>query len=108
MNQNVCSEVTLAVDTKKYGIRIHKALFRQLGSPSQIQLLVNPEAKLVAIQSVESGTPGKQSHRIVVSRMQSEKSYASRVQREEKEPCTAFVNEQTACAGNCWTVQSTF
>ena len=68
MNQNVCSEVTLAVDTKKYGIRIHKALFRQLGSPSQIQLLV-------AIQSVESGTPGKQSHRIVVSRMQSEKSY---------------------------------
>ena len=71
MNQNVCSEVTLAVDTKKYGIRIHKALFRQLGSPSQI----NPEAKLVAIQSVESGTPGKQSHRIVVSRMQSEKSY---------------------------------
>lgn len=75
MNQNVCSEVTLAVDTKKYGIRIHKALFRQLGSPSQIQLLVNPEAKLVAIQSVESGTPGKQSHRIVVSRMQSEKSY---------------------------------
>ena len=63
MNQNVCSEVTLAVDTKKYGIRIHKALFRQLGSPSQIQ------------QSVESGTPGKQSHRIVVSRMQSEKSY---------------------------------
>ena len=73
MNQNVCSEVTLAVDTKKYGIRIHKALFRQLGSPSQIQLLVNPEAKLVAIQSVESGTPGKQSHRIVVSR--SEKSY---------------------------------
>ena len=75
MNQNVCSEVTLAVDTKMYGIRIHKALFRQLGSPSQIQLLVNPEAKLVAIQSVESGTPGKQSHRIVVSRMQSEKSY---------------------------------
>lgn len=75
MNQNVCSEVTLAVDTKKYGIRIHKALFRQLGSPGQIQLLVNPEAKLVAIQSVESGTPGKQSHRIVASQMQSEKSY---------------------------------
>ena len=64
MNQNVCSEVTLAVDTKKYGIRIHKALFRQLGSPSQIQLLVNPEAKLVA-----------QNHLIIFSRMQSEKSY---------------------------------
>ena len=56
MGQYACSEVTLAVDTKKYGIRIHKALFRQLGSPSQIQLLVNPEAKLVAIQPVEKGT----------------------------------------------------
>ena len=31
MAQHACSEVTLAVDTKKYGIRIHKALFRQLG-----------------------------------------------------------------------------
>ena len=62
MAQHACSEVTLAVDTKKYGIRIHKALFRQLGSPSQIQLLVNPEAKLVAIQPVEKGTPGKQGH----------------------------------------------
>ena len=72
MAQHACSEVTLAVDTKKYGIRIHKALFRQLGSPSQIQLLVNPEAKLVAIQPVEKGTPGKQGHRIVASRMQSE------------------------------------
>lgn len=57
MAQHACSEVTLAVDTKKYGIRIHKALFRQLGSPSQIQLLVNPEAKLVAIQPVEKGHP---------------------------------------------------
>ena len=75
MGQHACSEVTLAVDTKKYGIRIHKALFRQLGSPSQIQLLVNPEAKLVAIQPVEKGTPGKQGHRIIASRMQSENSY---------------------------------
>lgn len=40
-----------------------------------IQLLVNPEAKLVAIQPVEKGTPGKQGHRIVASRMQSERSY---------------------------------
>ena len=28
--------VTMAVDTKKYGIRIHKALFRQLGEPRYI------------------------------------------------------------------------
>ena len=35
------ASVTMAVDTKKYGIRIHKALFRQLGEPRYIQLLVN-------------------------------------------------------------------
>ena len=57
MGQHACSEVTLAVDTKKYGIRIHKALFRQLGSPSQIQLLVNPEAKLVAVQRLRILAP---------------------------------------------------
>lgn len=30
------ASVTMAVDTKKYGIRIHKALFRQLGEPRYI------------------------------------------------------------------------
>ncbi len=67
--------VTMAVDTKKYGIRIHKALFRQLGEPRHIQLLVNPDDGVVAIQTVEKEMSGGQTHRIVEKRMQSESSY---------------------------------
>ena len=39
MSDTCNAVVTMAVDTKKYGIRIHKALFRQLGEPRYIQLL---------------------------------------------------------------------
>ena len=67
--------VTMAVDTKKYVILIHKALFRQLGEPKHIQLLVNPKEGAVAIQTVEKEMSGGQSHRIVEKRMQSERSY---------------------------------
>ena len=62
--------VTMAVDTKKYGIRIHKSLFRQLGEPKHIQLLVNPNEGVVAIQTIEKEMSGGQSHRIVEKRMQ--------------------------------------
>lgn len=67
--------VTMAVDTKKYGIRIHKALFRRLGEPKHIQLLVNPSEGIVAIQTIEKELCGGYSHRIVEKRMQSERSY---------------------------------
>ena len=67
--------VTMAVDTKKYGIRIHKALFRQLGEPKHIQLLVNPNEGAAAIQTIEKEMSGGQSHRIVEKRMHSERSY---------------------------------
>ena len=56
MSEASNATVTMAVDTKKYGIRIHKCLFRQLGEPRHIQLLVNPDD-------------------IVEKRMQSERSY---------------------------------
>ncbi len=53
MNDSCNVSVTMAADTKKYGIRIHKALFRQLGEPRYIQLLVNPDEGVVAIQTVD-------------------------------------------------------
>ena len=65
----------MAVDTKKYGIRIHKALFRHLGEPRHIQLLVNPVESVVAIQTVEKEMSGGHTHRIKEKRMQSESSY---------------------------------
>lgn len=75
MNVPSNASVTIAVDTKRYGIRIHKALFRQLGEPKYIQLLVNPYEGIMAIQTVEQELSGDQTHRIVEKRMSSEKSY---------------------------------
>ena len=75
MNDSANLPVTMAVDTKKYGIRIHKALFRQLGEPRYIQLLVNPNEGVVAIQTVEKEMSGGQTHRIIEKRMLSENSY---------------------------------
>lgn len=72
MSDTCNAVVTMAVDTKKYGIRIHKALFRQLGEPRYIQLLVNPDDGVVAIQTVEKEMSGGQTHRIVEKRMHSE------------------------------------
>ena len=75
MNDVFSTAVTMAVDTKKYGIRIHKVLFRQLGEPTHIQLLVNPDEGVVAIRTVEKEMSGGQTHRIREKRMQSESSY---------------------------------
>lgn len=75
MNDVFSTAVTMAVDTKKYGIRIHKVLFRQLGEPRHIQLLVNPDEGVVAIRTVEKEMSGGQTHRIIEKRMQSESSY---------------------------------
>ena len=63
------------VQTCALPICIHKALFRQLGEPRYIQLLVNPDEGVVAIQTVDKEMSGGQTHRIVEKRMHSENSY---------------------------------
>ena len=75
MSDSVSNTVTMAIDTKKYGIRIHKPLFRQLGEPKYIQLLVNPTESVVAIKTVEAEIPGSPAHRIYEKRMNSDRSY---------------------------------
>jgi len=75
MRESVPATVTISVDTKRYGIRIHKVLFRQLGEPKYIQLLVNPAERVVAIKTVEFERSASQTHRIDEKRMHSEHSY---------------------------------
>lgn len=67
--------ITMAVDLKKYGIRIHKTVFRMIGEPKNIQLLVNPTAKSVAIRAVSESYSQDQTHRINKRRMRSDSSY---------------------------------
>ena len=69
------TKITMAIDTKKYGIRIHKGLFRKLGEPRNIQLLVNPTERRVAIQTASNDYSGGRTHRITEKRMQSDHSY---------------------------------
>lgn len=75
MMEDGTNTVTMAMDTKKYRIRIHKMLFRELGEPRYIQLLVNPAKGVVAIQTVEKQKPGGQTHRIIEKRKNAESSY---------------------------------
>ena len=73
--EEVKNPITMAVDLKKYGIRIHKTVFRMIGEPKNIQLLVNPTAKSVAIRAVSEPYSRDQTHRINKRRMRSDSSY---------------------------------
>ncbi len=73
--EEVKNPVTMAVDLKKYGIRIHKTVFRMIGEPKNIQLLVNPTAKCVAIRAVDESYSRDQTHRINKRKMLSDSSY---------------------------------
>ena len=54
----------LSVDLKKYRIRIFKTVLHEMGDPMNVQLLVNPDAMLVAIRSVEKKASGDQTHTV--------------------------------------------
>ncbi len=73
--EEIKNPITMAVDLKKYGIRIHKTVFRMIGEPKNIQLLVNPTAKSVAIRAVSESYSQDQTHRINKRRMRSDSSY---------------------------------
>lgn len=63
----------LSIDLKKNRIRIHKRTLHLLGNPEYIQLLVNPEARLIAVRcSVKSDYLA---HRIRMYQLASKNSY---------------------------------
>lgn len=50
MNKQASLQPILSIDLKKNRIRIHKQTLHLLGDPEYIQLLVNPDARLIAIR----------------------------------------------------------
>lgn len=56
------SDVGILVDLKKQRIRIRRTTVHQLGDPEYIQLLVNPEDRIVAIRAVDHETSRDQTH----------------------------------------------
>ena len=64
---------SLAVDIRKHRIRIHKTTLNQLGPPSNIQLLVNPTDRIVAIRGTEKRS--KDTHVVNLARIKPDNSY---------------------------------
>ena len=50
MSEQTRQQVTIAVDLKKYRIRIHRSTLTLLGTPKYVQFLVSPSAMMLAIQ----------------------------------------------------------
>ena len=73
MSEQTQQQVTIAVDLKKYRIRIHRNTLALLGTPKYIQLLVSPSAKMMAIQGVDTRT--RFTHRVNLSALRPDKSY---------------------------------
>lgn len=79
---------TIAIDLKKYRIRIHKSTIHLLGDPKYIQLLVKPESSQVAIRAVEKETRGDQTFKVDSKTMKSDNSYELYSQTLIKKLCT--------------------
>ena len=54
----------LSFDTKKFRIRIHKSTIHALGNPKYIDLLVNPEKRLVAVRAHDGTASQHDAHRV--------------------------------------------
>lgn len=65
----------ISIDLKKSRIRIHKVALHQIGDPLYIHLLVNTEARQVAIRSVDAKKFDSAAHKVKPSAMDSDFSY---------------------------------
>ena len=64
--------VFLLIDMKKYRLRLSKYMIHLLGNPAYIQLLINPDDKVVAIRFTDRTVSGDQAHRITKQMMQAD------------------------------------
>ena len=69
---NKCT-VSIAIDMKKDRIRIHRTTLMQLGKPKYLQLLVNPDLRIVAIRGSENRS--KEKHFVNYSFMKTDASF---------------------------------
>lgn len=72
MDENRVS-ASISVDIRKHRIRIHKATLNQLGPPKYIQLLVNPDDRIVAVRGLDKKC--RESHVVNSTRIRPDNSY---------------------------------
>lgn len=66
-------QVTMAVDLKKYRIRIHRSTLALLGTPKYVHLLVSPSDMMLAIQGTDKRT--QFTHRVNLAALHPDNSY---------------------------------
>lgn len=75
MEDKNSQQLTISIDLKKYGLRIHKPCYRMLGEPKYIQLLINPNDMVIAIRGIDKPLTQDSIHKINERRMFSDHSY---------------------------------
>ena len=60
MTETTDPNITMAIDMKKYRLRIHKQTLKLLGSPFFVQLLISPKSRVLVILRCEKEAPGGQ------------------------------------------------
>ena len=73
MKQRSGITVTIAVDFKKYRIRIHKYTLGHLGNPDYLQLLVNPTGMQIGLFGDDQKT--RDGHKVNLKKLTSDNSY---------------------------------
>ena len=64
MNNMTTSKASLSLDFNRNRIRFNKSILRGLGDPVYVQLLVNPESRLIAVRAVDRAKSGDQTYRM--------------------------------------------
>ena len=64
MNDIKPSKTTIGMDVARNRIRINRSTLRAIGNPPFVQLLVNPESRVVAIRAADKDEAREQTYRI--------------------------------------------
>ena len=95
MDDNNKVSAAISVDIKKSRIRIYRTTLAQLGLPKYIQLLVNPNDRMIAVRGLDKRC--KESHIVSFSHMRTDYSY----ELYSKELITTLMSLRQDLDGNC-------
>lgn len=87
----------ISIDPRKNRIRIYKSALRLFGEPKYVQILVNPENSVIAIQCLDI-RPAHQYHRIQWKKLVNKNSfeiYSSFLVDKLKEVCVDWPNHDS-------------
>lgn len=95
MDDNNKVSAAISVDIKKSRIRIYRTTLTQLGLPKYIQLLVNPNDRMIAVRGLDKRC--RESHIVSFSHMRTDYSY----ELYSKELITTLMSLLQDLDGNC-------